>query len=259
MAATGRVQYHEPGRSTARILIDADGVPGNRIDPEYHWMTVPLHDARAPEDCPTFDRDGLRFVTAPTTLRSPEAFDEARPAYEIELRQLLSQQLGADEVVVFDHTLRTETNRFRPPSFHVHCDYTRRSADQRMLTLLGADRARAWHSCRFAIVNAWRPLVHPVERAPLGFVLPRSVAPEDWVDVDIIFPQRRGQIRGLAYSEGHRWTYLDRIRPEQVALFTVYANQGVSGVPHAAIDIVETHNDARPRQSIESRMFVRWA
>ncbi|MGH1346389.1 MAG: hypothetical protein ACRBN8_32780 [Nannocystales bacterium] len=28
----------------------------------------------------------------------------------------------AEEVVVFDHTLRAEGGGMRPPSFHVHCD-----------------------------------------------------------------------------------------------------------------------------------------
>lgn len=146
----------------------------------------------------------------------------------------------------------------RPPSHHVHCDYNASSAHKRMLELLGPERARQWMLGRYAIVNAWRPLVQPVERSPLGFVLPSSVASGDWVDVDIVFPDRRGQIRGLAWNPEHRWIYRDRMHPRETALFTVYASSGVTGVAHAAVELLEAPEDAPPRQSIESRMFVRF-
>lgn len=252
------MQYHEPKISTARILIDADGIPGNRVDPVYHWHEVELLDARAAGARPSFDQDGLCFVTAPSCLREPQQLRTLRDDYERELVELVTEQLRASEVVVFDHTLRGHDAESRPPSHHVHCDYNATSAHKRMRELLGEQRALEWIEQPHAVVNVWRPLLRPVQRDPLGFVLPSSVAAEDWVDVEIVFPHRRGQIVGLGWNPEHRWVGLEGMRPEEAAVFTVYSSAGVLGVPHAAVALPRVPAQAQPRRSVESRMFVRW-
>jgi len=245
----GRVQYHRDASRTARILIDAGGVVGNRIDPPYEWVDVRLHDAR--DDAPTWERDRVVFTGAP-------AVDlEALPEYEPRLRSLIAAQLEAEEVVVFDHTVRGPGAGARPPSHHVHCDYNAWSARTRMQTLLGS-RASSWADNEFAIVNVWRPIVETVHRDPIGFVLPRSVDPDDWLDVDIVFPDRKGQVRGLRHAPDHHWVTLPDMTPDQAAIFATYASAGIDGVAHAAVDLVDAPKDAPPRRSLESRAFVRW-
>lgn len=262
-AARGRVQYHQAGSTTAEILIDAGGVPGRRIDPDYVWREVELVDARVAEQAPSFAREGLCFVDAPSCLeREPPltraAFERLRPRYEAELAELLTRELGARASLIFDHTLRTESQHGegRPPSYHVHCDYNRYSASKRLRELLGAEQAARWLAGALAIVNVWRPLA-VVERAPIGFIRPRSMAPRDWVEVDIVFPDRRGQIRGVAYDPDHEWVWLSAMRPSEAALFTVYASHSVEGVAHAAVELVSEQPEARARRSVESRAFVR--
>ena len=49
----------DPQPELVQILIDADGIPGNRVDPEYRWVTVELDDARGRQPAPTFADDGL--------------------------------------------------------------------------------------------------------------------------------------------------------------------------------------------------------
>ena len=220
----GRVEYHEPGATDAQILIDAGGVAGRRIDPDYRSVTVDLRDARGLERAPTFDEDGFCFVPAPRSVQVPGDLAPHQGQYERELIEWVQPHLGAREVVVFDHTIRGSGEGTRPPSYHVHCDYSAYSARKRMIELLGEARTERWHRGRFAIVNLWRPLVYPVERAPLGLVRPASIVAADWVHVDIVFPSRRGQLRGLAWNPAHRWVYLERMRPDEAALFTVYAN-----------------------------------
>ncbi len=258
MPCHGRVQYHEPGRSHAQILIDAGGVPGRRIDPDYQWMEVALENARDPGAAPSFADDGLCFVAAPACPVDPASFASQRAGYEAALIETLERELGAAEAVVFDHTIRAEDEGYRPPSYHVHCDYNANSAAQRLTDELGESRAALWQRGPFAVVNMWRPLAHPVQRAPLAFVRPSSVVASDWVDVDIVFPHRRGQIRGLAWSPAHRWVFLDRMQPDELAVFTVYANEGVAAVPHAAVQLGNAPENAPPRRSIESRLFVRF-
>lgn len=255
MAARARVQYHEAGTRGAEILIDAEGVAGRRIDPDYVWADIELADARELAEPLRFESEGLCFVEAPSCLESGGDFEQLRPRYEAELCALLEAQIGARESIVFDHTLRSEVGQGRPPSYHAHCDYNVQSAAKRLRELVDESRAEQWLAGDFAIVNVWRPLGSPVERAPIAFVRPQSMATRDWVKVDIVFPARRGQIMGVARSPAHEWVYLSAMRPNEAALFTVYASRGVTGVAHAAVAL-EGSEGARPRRSIESRVFV---
>ncbi len=252
----GRVHYHEEGQGRAEILIDVDGILGNRVDPPYSAVDVELEDGRITP--PTWNEDRLVFVSAPRDPLRAATFDDERDAYEAQLRALLRTQLGATEVVVFDHTLRAEDGGFRPPSYHVHCDYNAWSARTRLQALLGRETAAGWSEGHFAVVNVWRPLGGPVVRAPIGFVRPCSVDPSDWLDVDIVFPDRRGQVRGLRHDPAHRWVYLPRMDLDEAAVFATYVSEGIDGIAHAAVELDSIPANAPPRHSIESRAFVRW-
>ncbi len=261
----GRVQYHDEASRHAQILIDADGIAGNRIDPPYHWVDVALFDAR--RDPPSWQDDRLQFVEMPPTELvtglatglATDRFDALRDSYEIQLRGLLRTTLDATEVVVFDHTHRGPGAHARPPSHHVHCDYNAWSARTRLAALLGPATAEHWARGRFAVVNVWRPLSSPVQRDPIGFVRPRSVNPQDWLDVDIVFPDRRGQVRGLRHDPDHQWVYLPDMRTCDAAIFGTFVSEGIDGVAHAAVELRDGSGDAPARRSIESRAFVRWA
>jgi hypothetical protein len=252
-----RVRYHAPDLAVREILIDAGGVAGKRVDPSPCVREVELCDLRGVERRPSFASEGFAFVHAPGPLSRASEFEAAGAEYERTLVELVETELDAEEVVVFDHTLRSEAEGARPPSHHVHCDYNERSARQRLLDFLGSARAAEWTRSRFALVNVWRPLEYPVERSPLGLVLPSSMSVEDWVDVDIVFPDRRGQVVGVLPDPAHRWVYLGGMRPDEAVIFTVYANTGVRGVAHSAVELLDAPASARPRKSIESRMFVR--
>lgn len=240
-----------------QIRIDVDGIVGNRIDPPYRSVEIDLDDART--DPPRWTDDRLCFVSHHCEPLEAARFEDQRTRYEAELHSLLWTQLGADQVFVFDHTLRAEDSGARPPSYHVHCDYNARSAQKRLVALRGEAEARRWAGDRFAIVNVWRPLSHPVSRAPIGFVRPASVSSSDWLDVDIVFADRVGQVRGLRHNPGHRWVLWPTMALDEAAVFATYANVGVDGVAHAAVELLDPPTDAPPRRSIESRAFVRWA
>jgi hypothetical protein len=251
--STGTIHYHAPWEPSPAILIDADGVAGRRIDPPLEAREVQLVDAR---DTPVaFASDGIAFVEAPTDatdFQDPEVLRR----YEEALAQVVAEVTGAREVVIFDHTVRTDDSA-RPPARHAHGDYTAASARQRLTDVLGEERARDWAEGRFGIVNAWRPVGAPVERAPLAFARPDTVAPEDWVDIDIVYPDRRGRITGLLPSSTHEWVYRSRMTPDELAVFRVHDSAGLPAVAHAAVDLAEVPADAPVRRSVESRILVR--
>lgn len=255
--ASGKVNYHTR-TSTAEILIDAGGIAGNRVDPELNPVVVDLEDVRDANIDLQFTRDGLTFVRAPSKIESFRDLDAVKEAYDAELGELLAVETGGSEIVVFDHTLRIDDQGKRPPARHVHGDYNADSAQQRLVDILGEARAAAWAAGHFAIINVWRPIENVVEQAPLTFAHPATVAVDDWIDIDIVYPDRRGQITGLVWRPTHRWLYLSRMRPDEAAIFRVYDNGGRAAVAHSAAELLDDAGKSSPRQSIESRTLVRF-
>ena len=253
------LNYHIAGEANPQIVIDADGIPGNRIDPELDRRTVELHDVRAQEKCPTFRYSGFEFARSLTEVSSFGKEDFDRTAYDRELISLIRKTTGASEVEIFDHTIRTDGDGTRRPARHVHGDYNAESARMRLYDILGSELASEWEQGKFGLVNVWRPLYHPVERAPLAFAVPESVAASDWTDIDIVYPDRVGQISGLKHNPGHRWVFLPDMTPDDVVVFNVFDSAGLPAVAHSAADLVVLPGNARVRKSIESRSLVRFS
>ena len=96
--------------------------------------------------------------------------DEIKRVYYPEMEALIKAESGAKRVVVFDHTLRTaddderEKRKIREVVRRVHNDYTEWSGPQRVRDML-PDEADELLKRRFAIIQVWRPIRHPVETA----------------------------------------------------------------------------------------------
>ena len=107
--------------------------------------------------------------------------------------------------MVFDHTLRTAddderaSRKIREPVNRVHNDYTEWSAPQRVRDLLPQE-ADDLLQRRFAIVQVWRPIRHPVETFPLAICDARSLSSEDLVISERRYPNRVGQTYAITYN-----------------------------------------------------------
>jgi hypothetical protein len=124
--------------------------------------------------------------------------------------------------------------------------------------LLGEDEAARWDAGHYAFVNVWRPVSPVVRSAPLGFVRPRTVQPSDWVTLDLLYPDRVGQIMGLVDNPAHRWIYRSAMTSDEVALFNIHDNRGRPPVAHSAIDLLASDAPRAVRKSLESRTVVRY-
>ena len=142
---------------------------GGTLDP--HRVTI--RNARRTTEPFTLDRHGFRFVRHDTKVADFFDDDEIRRVYYPEMEALVKAESGASRVVVFDHTLRTadddqrEARKIREVVRRAHNDYTEWSGPQRVRDLLPQE-ADALLQRRFAIVQVWRPIRHPVESFPLG-------------------------------------------------------------------------------------------
>ncbi|MEX3814537.1 CmcJ/NvfI family oxidoreductase [Paraburkholderia sp. BR13439] len=112
---------------------------------------------------------------------------------------------------------------------------------------------------RMAIVNLWRPIGWPVETSPLALCDARSIALNDLVPSDLIYPDRVGETYSFVFDPRHRWYYFPLMTPDEVLLLKIYdsAGDGVARLTaHTAFDDPSSPPDARPRRSIELRALL---
>ena len=75
---------------------------------------------------------------------------------------------------------------------------------------------------RFAIIQVWRPIRHPVESFPLAICDARSVSFDDLVISERRYPNRVGQTYAIAYNPKHKWFWFPRMRREEAMVFKVF-------------------------------------
>lgn len=188
--------------------------------------------------------------------------------YNPELVEMLKAMTGADAVTIFDHTRRSSAGAGaknpdgqRGPAARVHADYTVKSGPQRAKDTLGeAEVDRVLSSGgRIVQVNVWRPIVGPVQRAPLALADSASVPAADLIATDQRFPDRTGEIYQLARGEGHRWYYASEMTPDEVILIKGWdsIDDGRARfTPHGAFIHPGETDDMPARESIETRTYL---
>lgn len=212
----------------------------------------------------TLDREGFRFVNHATKVADFFSEDEVRQVYYPEMEALIKVESGARRVVVFDHTLRTadeaerEARRMREVVPRVHNDYTEWSGPQRVRDIL-PDEADDLLSRRFAIIQVWRPIRHPVESFPLALCDARTISPDDLVISERRYPNRIGQTYAVTYNPAHQWYWFPLMRRDEAIVFKVYdslKDGRARWSAHTAFDDPTAPPDARPRESIEIRTLA---
>jgi hypothetical protein len=230
--------------------------------PDPHIVT--LHNGRLVPDGFVLERNGFRFIDHDTRMRDFFDEDEIARIYYPEMEALIKRETGASRVVVFDHTLRTaddemrEAKKIREVVRRVHNDYTEWSGPQRVRDLLGAE-AEALLEKRFAVVQCWRPIRHPVETFPLALCDARSMTPDDFIISERRYPNRVGQTYAVKYNPNHQWHWFPRMRRDEALVFKVFdsAKDGrARWTAHTAFDDPTSPPGARPRESIEIRTLA---
>jgi hypothetical protein len=212
----------------------------------------------------TLERNGFRFTHHDTAVGDFLDEAEVRQVYYAEMEALVKAESGASRVVVFDHTLRTaddalrEARKTREVVLRVHNDYTEWSGPQRVRDLL-PDEADDLLRRRFAIIQVWRPIRHPVETFPLAICDARSLSPENLVVSERRYPHRIGQTYAITYNPQHAWYWFPRMQRDEALVFKVYDSL-IDGcarwTAHTAFQDPTSPPNARPRESIEIRTLA---
>jgi hypothetical protein len=248
-----------------KIFTEAGGagaldIRGGTTDPRR----VVIHNGRPQAKEFVFEREGFRFVRHDTGVADFFDEEELRRVYYPEMEALVKAESGASRVVVFDHTLRTaddalrEQRKIREVVPRVHSDYTEWSGPQRVRDLL-PDEAEALLARRFAIIQVWRPIRHPVESFPLAICDARTVSADDLVISERRYPNRVGQTYAITYNANHKWFWFPRMRRDEAIVFKVFDSlkdgRARWGAHTAFVDPTSPPN-ARPRESIEIRTLA---
>jgi hypothetical protein len=233
---------------------------GGRLDPRR----VVIRNGRPVAPDLVFDREGFRFVRHDTKVADFYSEEEVHSVYYPEMERLVKAESGASRVVIFDHTLRTADDALRAERKirevvpRVHNDYTEWSAPQRVRDLL-PDEADELLKRRFAIVQVWRPIRHPVESFPLAICDAQTVADNDLVVSERRYQHRVGQTYAITYNPNHKWFWFPHMRREEAIVFKVFDSEkdGRSRwTAHTAFNDPTSPPDARPRESIEIRTLA---
>ncbi len=141
----------------------------------------------------------------------------------------------------------------------VHNDYTEWSGPQRGARCHGGARPRRCSGGRFAIIQVWRPINHPVESHPLAICDAQTVKPESLVINERRYPDRVGQTYAITYDPDQRWYWFPRMRPDEALVFKVYESLQdgrARWTAHTAFKDPTAPPHARPRESIEIRTLA---
>ena len=233
---------------------------------DYEDRSVTIEDGRLAAE--PFDLDVHGFLLWEQRSQVSDFYDDEQlhVTYEREMESLVKDLTGAQEVVVFDHTRRSddpqvrEQRRIREPAATAHNDYTEASGPRRIRDLLSPTDAERWLRGRFAIINVWRPIVGPLARSPLVLCDARTVEPGDLVVTQRRAKERIGEIYQLAFNPAQRWVYFPAMERHEVLVFKCFDSAPAGRArfaPHTAF--AGPAGDAPPRQSIETRTIARFS
>ena len=235
---------------------------------EHETHTVTITDMRDIAETLSVDREGFELLTEPTQVSDLYNDVSIEQDYIPEIQALLERRFGADRVVVFDVTRRSDSGNGaknpdgqRGPASQLHVDYTTKSGPQRVIDLLGEDEANRLResSARIVQVNVWRPIRGPVERSPLALADASSTHADDLIATDQVFPDRVGEIYNVAHHPAQRWYYAPHMTADEVLLIKGWDSLNDSRArftPHGAFNAPDTRADAPARESIEVRTLV---
>ena len=272
MAIEAQVRYLDPAWLNRQDIPSIGDRESRRANTAK--QTVAIADARAGLAAGEIGLDGNGFALFPhvSAVRDFQDDEEVKTVYYPEMEALVKRTVGADEVFITQHQVRTEdTSDFNKAyARFIHCDYsvaTPRETSRRAIEKRGL-RWRDYADCEFAWFNSWQPFDHQVLRNPLAVIDASSVTENDIVDYRYTgyANARRANIQGMdagrsampVANPAHRFYYVSSMATDEVLLIKQLDTRPgfAKSCPHTSFDDPGSPPDAPPRRSIEVRMMA---
>jgi len=238
------------------------------IGAEFEEHEVTIRDARQLQPPASLDQQGFTLLPHATQVEKFYDLEAVRAVYEAEITELVLEATDGADVLVFDHTLRSDSRDIRgqrssrEPASVIHNDYTDASAKKRLRDLLPAEEAEQRLQHRFAIVNVWRSISGPVLNSPLACCDAATIDAADLVASERRAKERIGELELVSWNPAHRWYFYPEMSRNEALLIKTFdsATDGRSRRSiHTAFSNPLAPPDASPRESIESRLLVFFA
>ncbi len=270
---TGDIGYLPSGIERAEVRVYPVSSGLETVQPETHHVPMQIRDMRSAADRMSLDVHGFEFHARASSFSDFYDADAVKKQYYPEVAQVLRSLLGAEEVIVFDHNVRSAVRSargepgVREPVDQAHNDYTEESGPGRKDAILEAAGRRDLADHEFALVNLWRPIIGPVQDTPLALCDASSVASEDCIVTDIHHfaegnvetPAHRGMIYALRPNPVHRWYFASEMQPDEILLLKCFDSRQdgrARFMPHTGFRNPNCPGEFTPRESIEARTLV---
>jgi hypothetical protein len=241
------------------------GVP--RQTGQFAPQFVAIQNGRALAQELSLDKQGFELVNHESVVRDFYDREEVQRVYYPEVERLLRNATGVSKVVIFDHQVRClpmaqrGERGAREYGKVVHNDYTAKSGPRRVRDHLPPAEAEEALNHRFAEVNVWRPIRGPIESSPLAVCDASSIASEDFVPSDLIYPDKIGETYRFKHNPNHRWFYFPNMEQNEAILLKCYDSKEdgrARFTAHTAFEDPTSAPDAAARESIEVRALIFW-
>jgi hypothetical protein len=232
----------------------------------FETHRIPIRNARTAARRLSLEKHGMTLIEHRSSVRDFYGDGQITDVYYPESAAVIGAYTGASRVLVFDHNLRRglslplakdRKNQGRPV-LHAHTDFTEASAVRRLRDLVGQEAADLL-SRRVMQVNLWRPIRAPLRDTPLAICDATSIGLGCLTAVDLIYPERRGEIYYLTYDAAQRWYYAPDMRVDEAWIIKNYDSAAVSTAgfaAHSAFTDPTPNIHVLPRESIEVRAFA---
>jgi len=235
------------------------------IGAEFEEKEVVVHDARLLRPPASLDKEGFALCQHTTAVTDFYQLEGVKALYEAEITELVLAATAGSELLVFDHTLRSDSpsvrgeHASRETASVIHNDYSDASARKRLLDLLDAGTAEQRLQRRFAIINVWRSIRGTVWNSPLTCCDASTLEPGDLVASERRAHDRIGELELVSWNPKHQWYYYPEMTFSEALLIKTYdsAQDGrATRTIHSAFENTLAPAAAPPRESIESRLLV---
>jgi hypothetical protein len=260
------LRYLVPGGEKPVYIASRGGEQAQlSINADFENRRVTIRNARRLKSPARLDREGFTLISQHTKISDFYQLERYRNNYEAELTPLVLAETGANELLVFDHTLRSNSpavrglHLSREAASVIHNDYSDASAEQRLRDFLTASEAENRLKNRYAIVNAWRSIRDPVVQSPLALCDTRTISDQDLVTSERRAMGRIGELQLVSWNPEHQWYYYPLMNRDEVLLIKTFdsARDGRARRSiHTAFIDPSAPEEAPPRESIESRILV---
>ncbi len=268
-AVAATLNYLRPGSARNRLYV---ALGGHMTTTEYAPTTVTITNGRPYLTAFGLDQSGFTLLSHHSAVTDFGDSAQLDTTYTDEVRDLVKQATGADEVVSLGWVIRRADtdalNGAQPPASDVHVDMHPGRADAR----LSAASPRGEPYQRAIMTSLWRAFSPPPQDWPLALLDYRSVGDDEGEPNLLLFVEKLpdpGNVPDIpdpdampagsifAHQQQHRWWFFPDLTADEVLLFKLHdTDHSVAWrVPHTAFEAPYA-KDAVPRESVEFRTIA---